>query len=77
MKYQKYGKPDYWEYFSFSSAIVNHVCPICGSPKEHYCAAQDGRKIWPPHMARCLELTDEQRTPTKILCGGVDLNVGV
>ena len=55
-----YGKPKNWDKLSFSIAVVNHECPICGAPKEYYCVSPEGKKIWPIHNERSLLLTPDE-----------------
>ena len=45
---------------SYSIAIENYDCPICGAVKGYHCLTAKGRKKWPPHGPR-LKLVEDNR----------------
>jgi len=65
MVYKHYGKPENWDKWGFSIAVVNYKCPKCGAPKEYCCATPSGKQTWPPHNERCMLLTPEEIEQTR------------
>jgi hypothetical protein len=46
--------------WAWSDTVRQHKCPKCGSDPGYECESAKGRKVWPPHMSRVDQLTDEQ-----------------
>jgi hypothetical protein len=67
IEYEYYGKPENWDKWGFSIAVVNYNCPKCLAPKEHCCVTPSGKKAWPPHNQRCMLLTPEEINQTRIV----------
>lgn len=60
--YTFYIKPLTWYNDLRSIAMINHTCPKCDAPKEHYCVTSSGKRRSEPHVERYTVLTLEERT---------------
>ena len=58
-----------WEKWLYSRIVVQYPCPRCGAQPGFYCETPTGRKAWPPHVVRGLELTQEDIDACRVAPG--------